>query len=147
MSAERNVGVKLGAERSGVYLAPADPAALRSAAVRASFAWMELDTGAARTRDAFLAACARDFGFPDWFGKNWDALADCLQDLSWRPAPGRVVLWRGASGFARAAPDEFATALEIFRDAANYWKERGQLFIALLDGQPRGTALAPFSAP
>ncbi len=74
-------------------------------------------------------------------GGNWDALADCLQDLSWRPAPGHVVLWRGASGLASAAPDDFATALEIFRDTAIYWKERGRVFIALLDQPVRGVAV------
>jgi len=147
VSAKRTAGSKWDAERSGVYLAPADTSAIRAAAARGSLAWTELDSTAARSKDQFLAACARDLRFPDWFGGNWDALADCLQDLSWQPAPGRVVLWRGASRFAGAAPDEFATALEIFRDAAIYWKERGCLFIALLDEQPRDTVLPPFSAP
>jgi hypothetical protein len=128
-------------ERSGVYLAPADTSMLRGAATRGSLAWMELDTGAARNKTQLLASCARDLQFPDWFGGNWDALADCLQDLSWRPAPGHVVLWRGASGFASAAPGDFATALEIFRDAAIYWKERGRVFIALLDQPVRGVAV------
>jgi len=146
VSAERNTGLKWGAERSGVYLAPADTSAIRSAAARGSLAWKEFDSGTARNKDQFLAACARELGFPDWFGGNWDALADCLQDLTWQPAPGHVIFWRGANRFAGAAPDDFATALEIFRDAANYWKERGRLFIALLDEQPRDTVLPPFSA-
>lgn len=146
MSTERNPGLRLGAERSGVYLAPADTSALRGAAAPGLLAWMELDTRAARNKDEFLAACARDLRFPGWFGDNWDALADCLQDFSWWPGPDRVLLWHGASRFAAHAPDEFATALEIFRDAAIYWKGRGQLFIALLDERPRDVALAPFSA-
>jgi hypothetical protein len=29
--------------------------------------------------------------FPDYFGWNWDALDECLRDLSWLP-PGRVIL-------------------------------------------------------
>ena len=146
MGAERNPGSKWGAERSGVYLAPADTSALHDAVAPGSLAWLELDSREARNKDQFLAACARDLRFPRWFGANWDALADCLQDLSWWPTPDRVVLWRGAGHFAASAPDEFATALEIFRDAATYWRERGHVFIALLDEQPRDSALAPFSA-
>jgi RNAse (barnase) inhibitor barstar len=144
VNSERNAGLILIPERSGVYLAPSDTSALRAAATRGTLAWMELDTGEARNKTQFLAACARDLQFPDWFGGNWDALADCLQDLSWRPAPGHVVLWRGASRLASAAPDDFATALEIFRDAASYWKMRGRVFIALLDQQSRGAAVQPF---
>ncbi|WP_446686701.1 barstar family protein [Pseudofulvimonas gallinarii] len=31
------------------------------------------------------------FRFPEWFGDNWDALADCLADLSWWL--GAVTCW------------------------------------------------------
>jgi hypothetical protein len=141
---ERNPGSSLTPEHSGVYLAPSDASVLRAAATRSTLAWMHLDTGTARNKMQFLTACARDLQFPVWFGGNWDALADCLQDFSWKPAPGHIVLWRGASTFAKAAPDDFATALEIFRDAAIYWKLRGRVFIALLDEPVRSLAVQPF---
>lgn len=144
MNAEQNPGSSLNPEDSGVYFVPSDASTLRAAARRSNVAWMELDTAASENKTQFLAACAKDLQFPDWFGGNWDALADCLQDFSWRPAPGHVVLWRGASRLAGAAPDDFATALEIFRDAANYWRTRGRVFIALLDQQTRGVVLQPF---
>jgi RNAse (barnase) inhibitor barstar len=144
VSSERKSGSSVNAGHSGVYLAPADTSALRRTATRGGVVWMELDSREAQNKAQFLAACARDLQFPGWFGGNWDALADCLQDFSWRPAPGHVVLWRGASRFARAAPDDFAQALEIFRDAAIYWKTGGGVFIALLDQQPRGAAVQPF---
>lgn len=131
----------LSAAQSGVYLAPADVAALRAATIRAKFAWFELETAGARDKPQFLAACAKSLEFPEWFGANWDALADCLRDFSWRGAPGYVVLWRGGAALAAAAPESFATALEIFRDAASYWKERGRIFLVLLDHEPAGTML------
>jgi RNAse (barnase) inhibitor barstar len=40
--------------------------------------------------DVFAVAC----DFPDWFGRNWDAFADCLRDLSWLPPAPLAVLWQ-----------------------------------------------------
>ncbi|MGK0387341.1 MAG: RNAse (barnase) inhibitor barstar [Maribacter sp.] len=36
-----------------------------------------------RTLDKFYKKIAKRLHFPDYFGKNMDALADCLSDLSW----------------------------------------------------------------
>ena len=38
-------------------------------------------------KDALLAALSERVGFPGWFGGNWDALSDCLRDLSWHEGP------------------------------------------------------------
>lgn len=120
---------------------PADTAGLRRATADEKLAWMELDSAGVRDKESLLEACAFSFDFPDSFGSNWDALSDCLRDFSWRPARGYVILWHGGAALAEAAPDDFATALEIFRDAATYWKERARVFIVLLDHAVRGTAL------
>ena len=32
---------------------------------------------------ALFGALSREFQFPDYFGENWDAVADCLGDLEW----------------------------------------------------------------
>jgi hypothetical protein len=75
---------------------------------------------------AMLAAIARALAFPEWFGGNWDALEDCLADLSWRRAAARVIL------LADAAPgDDLGILQDVLAAAAGYWRERGQGFFAI----------------
>jgi len=133
----------LAAERSGVYATPTAPAAIRQAAQRAGITWLAVDLAPVAEKVRFLAECARDLGFPETFGANWDALSDYLEDFSWRPAPGFVIRFVNAQVFAAASPRDFATAVEILRDAARYWKQLGRPFIVLIDG---ASALPAFDA-
>lgn len=133
----------ISAEAGGVYRSPADIAALRRAARRAAASWIAVDLGAVRGKRALLDALARVFMFPDSFGGNWDALADCLQDLSWLPERGWVVVLGGVEGFAAEAPADHALLLDILGAAASYWRQQGRIFIVLVDG---GAGLPEFSA-
>jgi hypothetical protein len=124
--------------QSGVYAAPAATASLRGAARAAGIAWFELDLKDVRAKPELLALCQKVFGLPPAFGHNWDALADSLEDFSWQPAPGYVVLVRHGGAFARSSPEDFATALEILAAAATYWASRRKVFLVLLDDDTRG---------
>jgi len=44
-------------------------------------------------KEEFLAHASAVLGFPDYFGMNWDAFADCLTDLSWMEANRILVLY------------------------------------------------------
>lgn len=78
--------------------------------------FVHLDTGDAEDKPAFLDRAAGAFGFPGWFGRNWDAFADSLGDV--RSHSGTVVLWEGWEPFAHANEQQFAVALEILRERA-----------------------------
>lgn len=121
-------------KNNGVYRTPRELALLQAAVRRAGLRWAVVDLQRARGKRALLNAFARGFRFPETFGGNWDALADCLQDLSWLAEPGTVALLRGAADFAVAASDEHAMLLEILDAAADYWRQRDRVFIALSDG-------------
>ena len=67
------------------------------------------------TLDEVHERIKRAFGFPDYYGENWDAMWDCLTDMFLQPVQRRIVV----EGFA-AMPQELreyaAPMREIFRD-------------------------------
>lgn len=79
-------------------------------------------------------ACA--LGFPDWFGHNWDALEDCLTDLSWRDAAGYVLLIESPR-----PGDELGVLVDILRSSAESWAGRGKPFFALFVDPERALPL------
>lgn len=131
-------GFLLDSANSGVYAAATPVAALRQEAVARGLAWFDLDLQGVTGKLELLDRCRTALGLPRSFGHNWDALADCLGDFSWQPAPGYVVDCRNGDAFAHAAPAEFAIWLEILAGAATYWQMQDKMFVALLDANTRG---------
>jgi hypothetical protein len=74
-------------------------------------------------------AFARALQFPDWFGGNWDALEDCLGDLSWRPGDGHVMVLRN---WQALSSDDLGVLLDVLRSSADSWSGRGKPFFAVL---------------
>ncbi|MFD3335738.1 barstar family protein [Streptomyces sp. NPDC058700] len=73
-----------------------------------------LDLHGVTDKTAFMNRCARALALPVWFGRNWDALADCLADLR-RPLAIVVTGWQA---YAEASPEEWGIAEEVFSTAA-----------------------------
>lgn len=136
----------LSVKANGLYRAPAAVVSLQATVRQAGLRWVVVDLRRARGKHALLSACARGFLFPAGFGGNWDALADCLQDLSWLEEPGTVALLRGAADFAVAAPGEHAMLLEILDATAQYWQQRERVFIVVSEGAAGLPALATQAA-
>ncbi|QJC51717.1 barnase inhibitor [Paenibacillus albicereus] len=58
---------------------------------------------------------AEQLGFPDYYGRNLDALWDCLGDYA---APPLRLRWRGfEESQARLGPDGAQSLLQLLRDA------------------------------
>lgn len=122
-------------------------AELRVAAQNLGFPLAHIDLAQARDKEDLLAALTIALRLPDWFGHNWDALADCLCDLSWKPAPGYLIYIEGYDALRATHPADFATLIEIFAEAADHWREMGVPFWSLLTPPLDGNRfLAPLAA-
>ena len=95
------------------------------------FGWVDGWTGA-DTKPAFLAAVGEALDFPDHYGQNFDALADCLHDIG-RGRDGVVLLWDGWATLARADTKAFSIALSVLGSRVN--DDRGVPFAVLLRGE------------
>lgn len=122
----------LDASRSGVYRSPrAEPI---MDAVRGSA--LSLVMIRAQGKEALLTQIAAELDFPDWFGQNWDALEDCLTDLSWRNAAGHVLV------FEEPQPgDDLGVLIDVLQSVAEYWARRGEPFFAVFIDPSRALAL------
>jgi hypothetical protein len=75
-----------------------------------------------RTKGGLLDELARALEFPAHFGRNWDALEDCLNDLSWLEADGYVIGVTSAHAvLAREEPEEYDTFVSILEAAGREW--------------------------
>ncbi|MGH3751583.1 MAG: barstar family protein [Pseudonocardiaceae bacterium] len=55
--------------------------------------------------------------FPAWYGRNLDALHDCLVDLSWQPDGEHVLVWAGHRQLEVADPEGYHAVLAVLADA------------------------------
>lgn len=124
----------------------------RDQATRAGWRTFWLDGSLVGDKDTFLRRCAETFDFPEWFGENWDALEDDLTDLSWAPARnGYLVLWERWNRLAEEDQPTFRTAIDVFLEAVEFWRDSGTPMAVLMlptpgveiAGIPRLTAPDP----
>ncbi len=98
----------------------ADP---EESAAAAGWRYVLLDSATADDKGSFLDCCAEAFDLPSWFGRNWDALDECLRGLDLDEPAGLLVVWQGWAALADGDPDAFDCALEVFRDACVAWHD------------------------
>ena len=98
------------------------PEELQQAAHAVGHHFLYTNLSAAQDKQAVLDIIARDFLFPDHFGKNLDALYDCMTDLVHKsgPQPGFVVVLElipGDTACDRETREQLLDALGVAADA------------------------------
>ena len=115
---------------AGAYRVPdAHAAALRDAADELGFASFAIDLAGCTDEASLFARIAQALAFPDWFGHNWDALADCLSDMEWQgEAGGYLLLFLHAEAMQAVSADLFAELIDVIDEVARAWHEIGVPF-------------------
>ena len=122
------------ASRSGVYRASSSDDIL-DATRESALGVARISLAGASGKAVLMERVARALEFPRWFGGNWDALEDCLTDLSWSKAGGHVLMIEGAEALAG---DEAGIFVDILASAAAWWAARKRPFFAVFVGAAGG---------
>ena len=84
-------------------------------------------------KDDLLQRIAIALQFPETFGGNWDALADCLGDLGWLPhAGGHAWLFDHADDLRDSSEGDFDTLCDVLDDACHAWAKEDTPCFAFL---------------
>ena len=81
-----------------------------------------------RSKEKLLAILADKLRFPRYFGYNWDALEECLRDLSWLPPHQAVTIVHEDLPFGEGGENR-ATYLDILTKAAAAQGERWRVIL------------------
>lgn len=130
-------------KRAGVFRSAIAGDEIVAAAKTAGLQAYKIDLGKVRSKNQLLDAFAKALNFPDRFGKNWDALNDCLSDLEWLGDEGRVVILANCQAFATSHEEDFALLLELLEGATVSSKEDGKPFWVFVQKQPGWSADLP----
>ncbi|WNH47476.1 MULTISPECIES: barstar family protein [Stenotrophomonas] len=118
---------------AGVYAIGNDDIGPLSAAMRdAGLRVATIDLAGCHDKRTLLTRMATQLDFPRTFGGNWDALLDCLRDLSWLKANGYALFFSDADGLRGDAEKDFDTLLDVLDEACQAWAEQNVPFWAFL---------------
>jgi hypothetical protein len=84
-----------------------------------------IEGSAVASKEDLMAALAAALDFPEHFGANWDALDDCLRDLSWLEAKNHALIVSGATVLWKAHPELAGGLVESWLGAAGRWSDLG----------------------
>lgn len=101
----------------------------------AAFGWsvIELRLTADTTKEQLLDDLGNVGAFPDHYGRNWDAAADCLTEIP-LTAP-LVIIVRGGGDWADAHARDASIFADIINDTATWFGNAQQLAYGIWEGQ------------
>ena len=101
---------------------------------------LKASVGSVAKEADLLALVAKAMQFPLYFGQNWDALDECLADMTWLPAKGYVLLLDQADALWQCATHTAGRLVESWLVSAELWAEENVPF-HLVFMLPRGEAI------
>jgi len=116
--------------RSGVYSA-SHAEDILDATRESDLLVSRIDLAGVVEKEALFDRIAAALRFPEWFGRNWDALLDCLRDLSWSNSRRHVLIVENVKGLSA---EDRGDLIDVLAEAASNWRTKEDSFFAVFIG-------------
>jgi hypothetical protein len=97
---------------------------------------VSINARACRSKLELLREIASRLSFPEYFGHNWDALEECLQDMDWLDARSVILLICGADALL-SLHEDLGVLVRITDSVGRSWstEHQGGRFRVVLDAE------------
>jgi RNAse (barnase) inhibitor barstar len=85
----------------------------------------------AKNKNALFDHFSKSLKFPDYFGANWDAFEECVNDLSWLTAKTILILHEE---FVQLPEEDFQIYIDILKKCVFGWKIKGNKKFVVIFG-------------
>jgi len=104
----------------------------RSAAGEGLRIW-RIDLADVDSKATLLQVIGKQLGLPEYYGRNWDSLEECLRDLG-EERGGWLIVFDHADNLQALARQDLTTLGQILADTAEFWRAEGRSFAVLFVG-------------
>lgn len=85
---------------------------------------IDVDGNKMVNKEVFFSFISKELNFPDYFGKNWDALDECLHDLEWLDISVNqilIIVRNSDNILAEEKISEKEILTSCLNDASDFW--------------------------
>jgi RNAse (barnase) inhibitor barstar len=103
------------------YVISDEEKSLTELIINSKFKHINIDGKNCKNSKSLFKEFAIKFKFPDYFGYNWNALDECINDLEWLPADGYVVEVENSDLLLVNDKNDFKILIELLYNTCVEW--------------------------
>ena len=83
----------------------------------------QIDGNKCTTADNLFSEFSKVFEFPDYFGNNWAAFDECLNDLDWLEGKAYLLFINDSDKITKTSDDNFKNLMKLLERTVAEWTE------------------------
>lgn len=84
---------------------------------------IDINLGSLKTSNSFLKIMSKELYFPEYFGFNYNALDECMQDLSWIPENEIIINFKHLDRLKEKNQPLYDVIYDCLNMYQDYWKK------------------------